>query len=392
MLLEKALRYFEGSVSFTAVGGSPEKLLTLAARGRVPLWDIKPCLCGFSAGARLRDYAKLEKLASRSCTALTLKGKYGLPAAAARLAGHGGLLAGAALFISLIWFFSGFIWSVDISGNSSVPTARISQVLSSLGLFPGTFPLRTDTAKIEREALIELPELAWISINIDGTRAEVTVRERRYPPDVVPEYMPCNVRALAAGKIVRLEVYEGKAVLRAGDTVEKGGLIISGVVTDKNGSVMLMHASGRAVAQTRPELSVTVPYSQTVSADAGPGERRDTLRVFGLELPLCFGVPAGAHRITLSRSMLRIAGLTLPIGVVRRDYIPVKDTVVRRTPAQAEQTAAARLSMEEKTGLAGMKVTGRTLTAEKGGDALTLTGHYSCEENIAVEEEIALTY
>jgi similar to stage IV sporulation protein len=394
VLLTRILRDIGGNVRFKAEGGCIGRFLTDCAKAGAALWDIVPTECGVCASAFTRDYPRMRAAAKKHGIKLEVVGCRGLPFRMKKLAKRRGLITGAALFIVLMCFFSSFIWRVDVSGNSSVSSAEITSALSGLGLRPGVSPAGLDLKKLENEALVRLPRLAWISINVDGSDAHIKVRERRYPPDVIPQSMPCNIKALESGQIISLEVRSGKAAVRVGDTVEKGGLIISGVVADKNGATLLMHAGGKAVARVRRTLSVSVPYVQTVSVDAGKGVRRDTLGVFGLRIPLYLDFKDGAaenERITVRTRSLTLMGVKLPVELTKRDYIPVKSAQTVFTKEQAGALAQKQLRVKEDTELYGDKLVSRSVAGDAGKDAFILTGSYLCEENIACEEEIPLT-
>lgn len=391
MFLTRVLRDMGGSVRFTAEGGSIGRFLTDAARSSVSMWDITPIECGVEASAFSRDFAPLRAAAKAHGIKLEVLSCRGMPFRLGKLRHRRGLITGAVLFVALICFFSSFIWTVDVSGNSRIASGEITGELAQLGLKPGAFPAAINIKRIEREAMIKLPQLAWISININGGEAHISVRERRYPPDVIPQGMPCNIKALEAGQIISLEVRSGKAAVRVGDTVEKGGLIISGVVADKNGTTLLMHAGGKAVARVRQSLSVSVPYWQAVSVDAGTAVGRDTLAIFDLNIPLYLNVPSGDQRITVHSDTLTLMGVKLPISLTHRSYIPVKSAQTVLTKEQAKSSAEKLLVEKEGTELYGEKIVSHSLAENAGADVFTLTGSYICEEDIACEEEVSLT-
>ena len=391
MFLLRMIRYILGYVRFTASGGCPEKFMNAAAQSGVILWDIRSREGVLHARVLAKNYKRLRQPAAAGGVRLDVKECTGLPFRVKKYGRRWGILFGAVLTVAALWFFSSFIWTVNISGNSTTSAAEISDVLSDLGLRPGAFPAMLNVKKIEQEAMLRLPGLSWIAVNIDGSEADVKVRERVYPPDVVPTGVPCNVKAAQAGQIVKLEVYQGKAMVKVGDTVAKDGLIISGVVTDKNGGIMLLHASGKATARTQRELSVTVPYRQRVKVETGSVVNKNTLGVFSFSIPLYFSKPAGDYRITLQKQQLEIMGMKLPFSLTKRSYIGLKEADVTYTKAQAQRMAAAQLKEEAATELAGARILSSSASVQAGDTGYTLTGHYYCEEDIAFEEAIAFS-
>lgn len=391
MFLLKIIRYILGYVRFSADGGNIEKFLNGAAQCGVMLWNIKLRDGVLQACALAKNYKKLQPAAAGAGVKLIVIRCVGLPFMAKKYGRRKGLVTGILLLIATLWFFSSFIWTVNISGNSATPSDEISDVLSDLGLRPGAFPLMLNEKSIEQEALLRLPDLSWITINIDGSAANVAVRERKYPPDVVPAGMPCNVKAAQTGQVIKLEIYKGKAMVKVGDTIPKDGLIISGVITDKNGAVMLMHADGKVIAHTQRELVVTVPYKQHTKIDTGKVIKKDTLGVFNFNVPLYFSKPDGDFRIAIDRQQMNILGLKLPFSLTKRSYIGMKEADVVYTKTQAAAIAAAQLKDEERTELAGIKILSKVTSSKEDNNGYNLIRNYYCEEDIAYQEAIAIS-
>jgi similar to stage IV sporulation protein len=390
MFLLSFIRYLLGYVRFSADGGSPEKFLNSAARTGIMLWHIKWVDGSLQAQTLARNYKKLLPVADKSGVRLSVIKCSGLPFKAKKVGRRKGLITGALLFVFILWFFSSFIWAVNVDGNSYTKTDEITEVLSELGLRPGAFPLFLNVKSIEQQALIKLPDLSWITININGTEADVKVRERKYPPDVVPADMPCNVKAAQTGQIISIETYVGKAMVRKGDTITKGDLLISGVITDRDGAVSLMHASGKAIARTSRVLKVTVPYRQRVKVETGTAVSKDTLNIFNFRVPLYFSKPTGDNKITISTNQLNVFGMKLPFSLTKRTYSALKEEDVVYTKAQAGAIAAAELAADVKTELAGINILNSGVDSNEDKNGYTLIGHYSCEEDIAYQEAITI--
>lgn len=72
------------------------------------------------------------------------------------------------------------------------------------------------------------PAIAWVGVEVKGAKATVRVAEKKLP---VPGYTnPAHVVARKAGLIRELLVLEGQPLVREGDTVLPGQVLISGEV------------------------------------------------------------------------------------------------------------------------------------------------------------------
>ena len=101
-------------------------------------------------------------------------------------------------------------------------------------------------------------DLSYLTINIRGTEALVTVTEKdpEKQKEDLPE--PCDLYADKAGIIAALRVRTGEAAAALGDTVIPGDLLVSGRMTSTQGEVRLMAADADILLQTWPQAAVAL--------------------------------------------------------------------------------------------------------------------------------------
>ena len=177
---------------------------------------------------------------------------------------------GMGLSMAAVCVLSSFVLTIEVKGNTNVPTAQILTELRRQGLGIGTFGPGLDERTVGNKVLLQLPQLSWLSINLYGTRAEVLVREAVEAPELVDAQEYGSVVARASGIVTRVEALTGEAVVKVGDTVLEGETLISGTVhlegpaySDKPeiGQIQV-RASGRVYARTW----------RTMAAPGGSGE------------------------------------------------------------------------------------------------------------------------
>lgn len=391
MFLTRLFQLLLGYVRFTVDGGSPEKFLNLTARAGITLWNLKregTALCGSTLE---QNYKKLLTVAEKAGVRIHVTARKGLPQSVRRHRLRFGFLVGSVFFFTIIWYFSGYIWTVNVEGNNVVSTREIQYVLSDLGLRPG---IRADTVNlksVEQQVLTKLPDLSWMHINLDGGTATVAVGERSFRPELVPDNIPCNVKATETGQIISIQVYQGTAALKAGDTVLKNGLLVSGVVQEsKTGITRYVHARATIIARTKHELSVTVPFHTTEIRETGKVEKKYTLNFLGLEIPFYRNVPTGNYIRKVYKSPLTIGSLQLPVSVSTAVFSQYRVTPAVLSKKQAEAEAKTQLVSKEKTELSNDKIISKSYKEKVNSSSITITGNYSCEEDIAYEEEVKI--
>ena len=391
MFLLRIIQYMLGYVRFRAEGGSPERFLNLVARNGIMLWHIRSKDGVLYAATLARHFPRLHPLALEAGVTLTREAQKGAPFQARRFSRHLGILVGLAVFLALVWFFSSFVWEVDVAGNQSVSSAQVEHVLADLGLRPGAFSIFLQVRYIQNGLLLRIPELSGVTINLHGSTAYVRVRERRYPPDIVPQAVPCNVKAAWDGQIVRMEVQAGKPMVQAGEAVTAGQMLISGMIQDKDGALRIVHAQGTVVARTMRDISVTVPFHTTVRSETGQEVRRYTLNVFDYGIPLYFGALQGDFNRYAYTDNAEFFGIRLPVSITTRVYRVCRPLAVTYSQEQVAAAAARALAQKEQTELSGVKILSRATESKTDANGYTLIAHDVCEEDIALGEPIQIS-
>ena len=390
MFLLWLLRFLRGTVRFRAAGGFPERLLNLAARAKLPLWDIERTELGLEAACLARQYRRLRPLAKKAGMRLKLAAKRGAPFTLRRYRARVGIPAGLLVFFLLLQFFSAHIWSVSVEGNENISAADIQAVVAPMGVRIGANQAALDIPTIQLTALARLPGAAWVAVNIRGSVAHVEIRERT-PLPTVQDDQPSNITALIDGEIVAMTVYSGQAKVKVGDAVAAGSLLVSGVVQTTGGyeqlpnGALLRRASADILARTRHVIEMRVALSETVSLPTGRVVSRPTVHFFGFPIPLyTSSTVTGDYTLSTQECPLMANGVALPLSMTYQRYTLFAPRTVIRTPEQAAAAAAFQLAQWESN----MQVESAAYTGQLEGDTYVLTGTYTCIEEIGVEQPL----
>ncbi len=389
MFIVALIRYLFGYIEVTAFGGFYDRFLNLAAKEYYPLWGIT------RKGHRLyfktyaRHYKTLRPIAKQSGVRMKVTKKRGLPFFLFRFRKRKGLFLGIALFFLLLRLFSLFVWTVEIKGNTTTPTQEILDVLADLGLKPCALKHNLDITHIENSAAVKLPSLVWLAVNLKGTCVVVEVRERIMPPEMVPIHRPCNIVASHAGQIISIEAYDGQPVVKKGDAVSEGDLLISGIVEDSKGIVHLRHARGSVIAQTKREITEKVPFRQQKKEPTGKVINRLKIEFFGLNLPLYIGKePKGEYIEEKSRMRTNINGFKPPIGYTLNRWIEVKTVEYELTPTEATALAKEKITQRLKEESPSADILNMQEEISRNKEGVTVRRTYICKEDIATPREI----
>ena len=386
MLIVKLLRRLRGFVRFSLRGGCPERVVTLAARDGVSVRDVHAIDGGVSAYVGASDYRRLRRHARNNGCRMRVEKKYGLPFIFCRAKRRGGLIAGAVAAALLLALLSRSVWIMDVNGNSAVSDGEILYALRQQGVYPGAFKSDIDLISAEQNALISLPELSWLAVNLRGSRASVEVRERTAPPDTVALSAPCNIVAARAGTIRRISAFTGDAVVSAGDSVAAGDLLVSGL-TDESGAV---HAAAECVAEVPVKIEVFVPYVSAEREYTGETVKKTTLHLFNLNIPLSFfkKIDYNKYEYTTRTEYLRFGGGALPLGTTVTEYREYVEVEKRVTPAEAARSASTQARERAEREKDGCSVLSESERVTYLPDGALCTVELLLETDIAKEKEI----
>jgi len=383
------LRIIRGYVRFSAKGVFVERFLNLAARAHIPLWGTKKKGETMLAYAYRKDYDRLRKPAENTGTQLALEKEYGIPMFLSRYKKRAGLAIGIFVFALFILAMSRFIWSIEVVGNELVSTEEIIELLELEGLKVGSYTNHINVDRVEQNLLIQMEDLSWAGITIDGTDAIVEVRERTQPPELIDINSPCNIIAAKSGVIIKLEVYDGQPEVEEGDTVMEGDMIVNAFITNKKGSSTLNHARATVIARITESYTFEVPLKEVVREYTGQTLEKKWVGLFGLEVPLSFQeVGYQAYEEKTDSKPLRIFGMSMPFTVVDRSYAEYKEITVTYNEAEAEARAIALMEEFEKDNLAGCEIVSKDASGRIENGVYIYVVDFTYDEDIGVEQAV----
>lgn len=375
------LKYAGGFVKFRVTGDFPERFLNQLAANRVPFWDIGRSKEGITLSVRVTDYKKLRKIRGKNRIRTKVLERKGLPFTLKKYRLRVGFFAGLVLFFASLWFLSGFIWNVNVTGNSTLSEKEIIAACEELGLYEGCRASSLDPKSLRTRLALKLDNIAWASVNIEGTTATVNISESLDTEK--SDNAPCNLVAKTDGIIKRLEVTEGTIVTTVGQTVKAGDMLVSGVTEYKDGNTSLGPSSGKIYAETGRTISYLATFVQTEKVYVGDPETRSVLTVFGLDIPLYLGSLKGNFETTTEVEKFGTDGAFLPLRLTETTFKRVDVRAFEISEEVAKELALSKLAEMEQTELEGAEILSKNVTTEVSEKGVRITAEYTLLENIA---------
>jgi similar to stage IV sporulation protein len=136
--------------------------------------------------------------------------------------------------------------------------SEIRKELKAGGLFVGSYIPALHIGELENRVLLSSDTLSWITVNLDGTVARVQVIERTEPQAGETGRLPANLVAGADGQIELIQLYRGNCLVKMGQAVKKGELLVSGIYESASVGLRYTRAAGQVLARTERVIRLEV--------------------------------------------------------------------------------------------------------------------------------------
>ena len=389
-MINSILRCLFGTLDIKISGGI-ERFIDIARKNGINLGNVKINSSGEAVfTVYRRTFLKLRPVIRRSHVKIHIVARHGMPHLLQNYRHRYGLAIGAAAILVMIYVSSLFIWDIKIDGCQSVSKEEVLDRLSESGLSAGRAKSGIVAREIENVFLKNYGKVSWISINIKGTTAYVELRENGDKPQKIDTSQPSSIYASRDGVIASVDDYMGYSMVRPGDTVSAGDLIVSGNYTDRYGVEYKLHSYAKVMAYTVHSKNVSVPLKYVEHLPTGRKKKKYTLKLISFELPLYFNkkIMYNDFDITKSEKKLKITdSFVIPVSILKTTYTEVEKCECARLEQTARNDAYEQLHDYEYS-LVGIRILDRKYTESIDGDSLTVNAEFECYEDIGVSAAI----
>lgn len=340
----------------------------------------------------LRGFRLMRPAAKKSSCRVHIQKKCGLPFCLHRLKKRKGFKVGLLLFAALLILSTSIIWDIKIICNQPEMIPQVLNVLEVESIGRGSFKMGLDPKKIASQIALEVEGLAWVGVEVKGVMLCVTIKDSIAAPVLIKNNESFNIIAQRDGFITQMDVYAGNALVKEGDTVKKGQVLVSGRLQSKNPEFGTrdVHALGKVVARTWYEssLPVSMVYTQRLKTQ----KTYDTvyLRFLDGKLKLGSNPPYEIYETQTVDKFLTLFGLKLPIGLTVETSFEIMerqvDLTLEEAIAVAVETAKNDLDQRMPDDCIVVDEIVKQVNSENGTIYIQVV--VECEEDIAGLERV----
>ena len=160
------------------------------------------------------------------------------------------------------------------------------QILEETNFKVGTLKSKADTKEAINKIRLERDDVAWVGIDIKGTNAVVEIVEADEKPEIINEEEYCNLVASKDGIISKVNAANGTPLVKEGDVVKKGDILVAGWLEGKYTGTRYVHATGSVEARVWYSQKEKVPLKQIEKEYTGKTETKYSLNINNFKINL----------------------------------------------------------------------------------------------------------
>lgn len=343
--------WLKGYIQIYLYGDRPERFLSLMNHKKIYIWDVEPFEEGYCFFMERYRFRELDAIRKKTGCRLEIRQKYGLPFWLFRYRRRKLLGLGILTACFLVWWGGGYIWDIHVQGTYFYTDEQVKTYIEQEAVSLGSRKKQVDCEQLEEQLREVFPEIAWVSCEVQGTRLNVEIKETLEGTELLEsEEAPQDVVAAKDGVVIEIITRSGTPMVKPGETVAKGDVLISGVVHiyDDYNEVLetdLVAADGDVIAETVYSYSDAFDMQYYEKDYSGKKHRSVTLEIGSFVHEFRFFVndfryydrTEENHKLRLGHTYF------LPCSFTVNTYLEYTPTLHTYTEEAAESNAQKRL-------------------------------------------------
>ena len=269
------LRLIFGYVRVEVEGYYIERFINICQNKKILIWKLKR-----EKGVKLnlnigiKDFKKLKTIARKTNCKIKINKKKGIPFILHRYKKRKIFAIFLVIIAIAIYTSSKYVWNIEVQVEDNLQIEQIEEDLANLGLKKGVLKSKIETEKLINELRLKRNDISWIGIDLKGTNVIVKAVKSDEKPELIDDSEYCNIVASKFGTITKIIAQNGTAVVKIGEQVNKGDVLIAGYMEGKYTEKRYVHSLGEVQAKVVYKKSEKMYLNQEIMKDTGEKEKR----------------------------------------------------------------------------------------------------------------------
>lgn len=395
MIIRLLLNYILGYVRITVEGYYIERFINICTTNKILIWNLKrDKKVKLYLNIGIQDFYRAVKVAKKLKCKVKIEKKRGIPFLINKYRKRKAFLISLIVITIALYISSTYIWNIEIQIEDNFELENIAQDIEKAGLEVGMKKSKINTQEIVNRIRLERDDISWIGIDLKGTNAIVKAVKAKEAPEIIDEKDYCNIVAKKAGTITQIIAQNGTALVKVGDQVEQGQVLIQGTMEGKYTGIRYVHSLGevKAVVQYAKTEQISLKEEQKIKT----GKKEEKYRIKFNKFQINFYKTLSKFKIydTIEEEKkFRIfSNLYLPISVTKITNEELEEFSKEYTIEEATQKATLSLEeqieaeIEEK-----QNILGKNANVTQTEEYLEVSVTYEVIENIGMQEKLQET-
>ncbi len=232
-MLMKLVNWSLGYLCVRIRGIAPERFINLCCSKKIFIWELKRDQEDYQFFISIRNFKKLKPIAKKTGIVPKITCKIGLPFFMHRYRKRKIFFIGILFCTILVYIMSLYIWDINVLGGSKYTPEAMQKFLNEQHVYTGILKNKVNCQEIEEEIRLAYNDIGWVSAEIKGTRLIIKITETNMPTPAGEAIEPSHIVATKNGIIKSIITRAGTPMVRKGDVVKKGDILVSGIIPIK---------------------------------------------------------------------------------------------------------------------------------------------------------------
>ena len=391
MKSNKILEYVSGYVNIVIEGYYIEQFINICNNKQIDLWNIKKeNSIKVYASVCITDFKKLKQICKKTKCKIKIQSKKGLPFIIKKYKKRKFFFIFLLLIILTIIILSNFIWNIEIESDADIPKEEILELAQSEGLEIGKRKGAIDTKAVINKIRLERDDISWVGIEIDGTNATIKLVKADEKPEIINDDEYCNIVADKNAMILKVSAQNGTPLVKEGDIVTNGDVIVAGWMEGKYAGKQYVHAQAEIQAKVWYTTTEKVYLQETKKVETGEAKSSYSVKINNFQINLPKSLPKFQKYDTIeeNKKLKLFSNFYLPFELVKYTYKEYKEEQVVHSIEEAKQIGIdrAKESLQEK--IDGKEILDKQVKVRTEKDYIEVEVTYEVKENIGIKEKI----
>ncbi len=339
-MILKIIRWILGYVSFSVEHQNAKIFLNLISRNKLKIWDINRVNNLMISKVLSSEFESILHLSRVNNIKINLIGKKGLSFFCFKHKNRKGILIGLFLLFISFKILSSHIWKIKISGDGEINYSQIMDASHENGIFIGARKKNIDSKVVNQKIMSSVHDISWISVNIQGCTANILVKNREKEPEFDDD-TPCDIKSSCDARIVRMETFSGTPLVKNGDAVLEGQVLVSSLVVDSDGNENNVHASANVWGEVCEEFEDYEDLCQDITIRTGNVKNILKFKDFTLNF---WNVCDYSFESERYDNNINLFGFSIPTGFSTEKRFETKEVSIYLTEEEAISKIRSRVN------------------------------------------------